>query len=95
MRAVSELVYGQLDASVHALAQMLALPPRARVAARLLPFATEGVAPLAQADLAELCGLSRKATNAHLAALEATGAIARAYGCIRILAPAVLERAAR
>ncbi|WBH17594.1 Crp/Fnr family transcriptional regulator [Sphingomonas radiodurans] len=84
-RAVSELVYGQLDASVHGLAQMLALPPRGRIAARLLLFAERGEAPLSQNDLAELCGLSRKSTNAHLAALEAEGMIRRGYGSIRLL----------
>lgn len=89
-QAVSSLVYAQLDASVHNLAQMLALPPRARIAARLLPFAEEGSAPLTQSDLAELCGLSRKATNAHVAALEATGAIRRGYAHIRIVDAAIL-----
>lgn len=84
-RGVSELVYGQLDASVHGLAQMLALPPRGRIAARLLLFADRGDAPLSQADLAELSGLSRKSTNAHLAALEADGVICRGYGSIRVL----------
>lgn len=88
--AVSTLVYAQLDASVHGLAEMLALPPVARIAARLRPFAESGVAPLSQADLAELCGLSRKTTNAHLATLEAAGAIARGYGCIRLIDAAVL-----
>jgi CRP-like cAMP-binding protein len=89
-QAVSELVYAQLDASVHGLAQMLALPPRARIAARLMQFAGERVAPLAQSDVAELCGLSRKAANAHLAALEALGAIIRGYGSIRLLDCALL-----
>lgn len=89
-QAISELVYAQLDASVHGLAQMLALPPRARIAARLMLFADERVVPLAQSDLAELCGLSRKATNAHLGALEAAGAIARGYGSIRLLDGAIL-----
>lgn len=84
-QAVSELVYGQLDISVHGLAQMLALPPRGRIAARLLQFAGPGAVPLSQTDLAELCGLSRKSANAHLAALEAAGVIRRGYGSIRIV----------
>ncbi|MEH3036988.1 MAG: Crp/Fnr family transcriptional regulator [Sphingomonas adhaesiva] len=91
-QAVSELVYAQLDASVHGLAQMLALPPRARIAARLMLFADDGIVPLAQSDLAELCGVSRKVANAHLAALEAAGAIARGYGRIRLLDPGLLGR---
>lgn len=94
-RAVSELVYAQLDASVHGLAQMLALPPRARIAARLLLFAEgDGEAPLSQADLAELCGLSRKSANAHLASLEATGAITRGYGRISLRDVALLRHTA-
>lgn len=91
-QAVSELVYAQLDASVHGLAQMLALPPRARIAARLMLFVDDGWVPLAQSDIAELCGLSRKAANAHLAALESAGAIARGYGNIRLLDRAILTR---
>ncbi len=94
-QAVSELVYGQLDASVHGLAQMLALPPRGRIAARLMLFADDGEAPLSQADLAELSGLSRKAANAHLGELEATGIIHRGYGRIRLLDVARLSRLAR
>ncbi len=94
-QAVSKLVYGQLDASVHGLAQMLALPPRARIAARLMVFADDAVAPLGQADLAELCGLSRKATNAHLAALESAGAIRRGYGRIALRDAGTLARLAR
>lgn len=84
-QAVSELVYAQLDATVHGLAQMLALPPRGRIAARLNLFAERGDVPLCQSDLAELCGLSRKSTNAHLAALESAGIILRDYRSIRLL----------
>ena len=88
-------MYGQLDASVHGLAQMLALPPRARIAARLMAFADSGVAPLTQADLAELCGLSRKAVSAHLATFERSGTIARAYGKVQLLDVAALARLVR
>jgi CRP-like cAMP-binding protein len=94
-RAVSELLYGQLDASIHLAAQMIALPPRARIAARLAMLARGERVPVSQADLAELCGLSRKATHAHLAALEAAGTIARGYRGITIRDLDRLERAAR
>lgn len=90
--ALSALVYAQLDASVHASAQMLALPPRGRVAARLLALAHEGMASATQADLAELTGLTRKAVNAHLAALEAAGAIRRGYRKILLADPTALAR---
>lgn len=78
-RALSEAVHGQLDAALVALAQQLTLAPLARVAARLLQFAQGAAVPLAQADLGELTGLSRKAVNAHLATLEQQGLIARGY----------------
>lgn len=93
-QGVSELVYGQLDASVHGLAQMLALPPAARIAARLMLFVDDGEVPLSQAGLAELCGLSRKTANAHLSSMEAAGVIARGYGSIRLLDRAALARLA-
>ena len=93
-RAVSALFYGQLDASVHLAANLLALPPRARIAARLRALATTGEARVSQSELAELCGLSRKATNAHLAAIERAGAIRRGYGTINIVAPQLLDRLA-
>ncbi|MBU7589655.1 MAG: Crp/Fnr family transcriptional regulator [Sphingopyxis terrae] len=83
-KATSELVYGQLDASVHGLAQMLSLRPRGRIAARLLTFARDADVPLSQSDLAELCGLSRKVVSAHLAALEQAGAIERGYRSIHL-----------
>lgn len=92
-QGVNELVYAQLDASVHTLAQTIALPPRARIARRLMLFADAGEAPLTQLDLAEWCGLSRKAANAHLAALERAGAIARGYGTVVLRDVAMLADA--
>lgn len=94
-RSVSELVYAQLDASVHGLAQMLALQPRARIVARLLAFADNGEVPLTQTDLAELCGMSRKAVSAHLGAWERSGAITRAYGRVRLIDTVALARLLR
>ncbi|WP_062768619.1 Crp/Fnr family transcriptional regulator [Sphingopyxis terrae] len=93
-KATSELVYGQLDASVHGLAQMLSLRPRGRIAARLLTFARDADVPLSQSDLAELCGLSRKVVSAHLAALEQAGAIRRGYRTIHLRDMAQLSRLA-
>lgn len=91
-RALSELVYEQLDAAVHLTAQLLALRPRARVAMRIALLAKDGVARVAQHDLAELTGLSRKAVNAHLAVLAELGVVAPGYGGIRVLAPAKLAK---
>lgn len=93
-RAMSELVYDQLDAAVHLTAQLLVLRPRARVAMRIALIAQDSVAHVGQGDLAELTGLSRKAVNSHLAALAALGIVAPAYGHIRVLDAAGLARVA-
>lgn len=94
-RALSEAVHGQLDAALVALAQQLTLAPLARIAARLLQFAQGAAVPLAQADLGELTGLSRKAVNAHLATLEAQGLIARGYRNVAVTNRPGLMRYAR
>jgi len=71
---------------------LLAFGARGRIAARLLALGAGGDVVLGQSDLAEMCGLSRKATNAHLAALERAGAIERGYGRIAITDAAALRR---
>lgn len=93
-RAVSALVYGQLDASVHLAAQLLVLSPRARIAVRIGMLASAGLANVSQSDLAELCGLSRKSVNGHLAALERAGLVRRGYTTIEVVDAAGLSRAA-
>lgn len=92
---ISELVYEQLDTIVHLAAQLLVLRPRARVAARLVQLAVEGQVHARQSDLAEMCGMTRKAMNDHLAALEHLGLIERGYGAIKLLSPAGLTRISR
>jgi CRP-like cAMP-binding protein len=92
---VSELVYEQLDAIVHLTAQLLVLRPRARVAARLLQLAVDGHVQARQSDLAEMCGMTRKAVNDHLAALEADGLIQRGYGAVTLLSAAGMTGIAR
>ena len=93
-RALSEAVQAQLDTTLVALSQLLCLPPRGRVAARLLQLARNGTAPLSQSDLAELTGLSRKVVNGHLGAMEHDGLIRRGYGRIALTDPARLARLA-
>lgn len=92
---ISELVYEQLDTVVHLAAQLLVLRPRARIAARLLQLAADGQVQVRQSDLAEMCGMTRKAINDHLAALEADGLIRRGYGAITLLSAAGIAAAAR
>jgi CRP-like cAMP-binding protein len=85
-RAVSELVYEQLDVAVRLAAHLLASGPRARICARLLLLAGDGRAvAVNQADLAEMCGLTRKTVNGHLRALERIGLLRLGYGEIALL----------
>lgn len=94
-RALADALHSQLDGMLAALGQMLLLPPRARIAARLLAQGrTNPQVMLSQNDVAEMCGLSRKSVNGHLAAMERAGLIERGYMAIRIHNPAGLRRMA-
>ncbi|MBO9695270.1 MAG: Crp/Fnr family transcriptional regulator [Sphingopyxis sp.] len=88
-RAIASLHYAQLRAMVQLIAEFTALPPRQRLAARLLRFATGQKDShrllLAQQDLADMTGLSRKTVNACLSELEARGLIRRKYASIDIV----------
>jgi len=93
-QALSALVYGQLRNMTQGLAELLALKPRERMIARLLQFAamTGGVAEVSQADLAEMIGVTRKAVNGWLGALEAEGRLRVGYGEVEVLDRPGLER---
>lgn len=94
-RATMALLYDQLDAAVHGAALNLCLSPRERVAARLAQLADDrGDVPATQADLAEMCGLSRKSTSGHILALAKRGWVAPGYGSLRVLDAAALRRVA-
>ena len=102
-RALADALHSQLDGMIAALGQMLLLPPRPRIAARLLALARPAPATasdgaprvtVTQAALAEMCGLSRKVVNGHLSVLEDAGAIERCYGEIHIRNAAALRRLA-
>ena len=53
---------------------------------------TGGEIVVSQADLAEMIGVTRKAVNGWLGALEGQGRVARGYGVITVLDRAGLER---
>lgn len=94
-RALAGALHSQLDGIIAALGQMLLLPPRARIAARLIALADAGgTIRLTQADIAEMCGLSRKSVNGHLSAMERAGWIERGYMEIMIRNPAGIRRVA-
>jgi CRP/FNR family cyclic AMP-dependent transcriptional regulator len=86
--AVIALLYDQLDAAVHAAALNLCLTPRQRVAARLAQLAdVEGVVAATQADLAEMCGLSRKSASGHILALAANDWVVPLYRSLLVVDP--------
>lgn len=99
-RAVAALAYTQLRAVTHANAELTALPPAPRIAARLLALAApKGTRPpialhLSQHALAELVGLTRKTVNAVLSDLESIGALKRGYNRLELLDLKVLRQAA-
>lgn len=99
-RAAAALAYAQLRAVTHANAELVALPPAPRIAARLLalsvPKATRPpiTLHLSQHALAELVGLTRKTVNAVLADLEKSGALHRGYNRLELLDLKALRHAA-
>lgn len=91
-REVAGLLYAQLGAILQLVAQLTALPPRARLAARLLQLEQNlGVVAASQGDLAEMVGVSRKAINGWLGEMAAKGWLKLGYGRIEILKPSALR----
>lgn len=94
-RAIASLHYAQLRAMVQLIAEFTGLRPRQRLAARLIRFA-QGLEPLqrlplAQQDLGDMTGLSRKTVNACLSEMERLGLVRRDYGAIEIVDLAGLQ----
>lgn len=87
-RAVATLVYFQLRNALQMAAEVAALPPRQRLASRLLMLARGRASPavlnINQQGLAEMIGLTRKTVNTHLAVLQREGAVRLDYGRIWI-----------
>lgn len=78
------------------LAEVLALPPRARFARILLRLAMpDGTVRVTQEELGTLAGMSRAAFRRAFVSLIETSVVHTDYGVIRILDRAALERAAR
>lgn len=86
--AVAALLYLQLRNLLNLVAELSALPPRARLAARLglmAANAKDGALGLSQEALGEMVGLSRKTVNVHLGAFERQGLIRRSYGRLEVI----------
>jgi len=75
-RALAASAYGYTRRTVRALAELIALPPRQRLAARLLlmagptPDAAPAVVNLTQQAIGEMIGVTRKTINGYLADFE-------------------------
>jgi CRP-like cAMP-binding protein len=74
-RALAASAYGYTRRTVRALAELIGLPPRQRLAARLLLMATpddagEPCVHLTQHAIGEMIGVTRKTVHTHLAAFE-------------------------
>jgi CRP-like cAMP-binding protein len=86
---VATLVYLQLRGALLMAAEAVALPPRQRLAGRLLMLvrAMDGVRTLrlSQQSLGELVGLTRKSVNRFLGELEAAGLVRLGYGELEVL----------
>ncbi len=93
--AVNTLLYRQLSQLVKWILELLALPPRARIATRLLammPYNRQAeVFSLSQQDFAEMIGLTRKTVSLHLGRLHDQGVLKLEYGRIHVLDRRALE----
>ena len=88
-RHVTALLYTQLAGAAALSVNMIHLPPRARIAARLLFLAGNDarngcVVGVTQSQLAELTGLSRKTVNGHLAHLAKKKLVLPLYGGMQL-----------
>lgn len=96
--AVSALLYRGVRDLIQLTAEVIALPPRQRLAARMLSLAYEKdesgkpLLRLSQQALAEMVGLTRKTVNGYLAEFERTGLIRRTYASTILLDPNGLRR---
>lgn len=89
-RAIAASTYADLRNALRMTAEVLALRPRQRIAARLLAIAGDGpfddnpVLRISQELLGEMMGVTRKTVNFHLAAFERDGLIRPGYGRIEL-----------
>ncbi len=99
-RALATSAYIYTRRTVRALAELISLPPRQRLAARLLlvaaarPSSTEPVVRLSQQAIGEMIGVTRKTVNAHLAAFERERLVKANYNRIILRDPKGLQRIA-
>ena len=92
-RAIAGFTYTNMRSTVRMAAEVISLPPRQRIAARLLAAAgghhqsqpgPRSIVRLSQELLGEMTGVSRKTVNAHLSAFQRNGLIQIGYGQMTI-----------
>ncbi|HWV13251.1 MAG TPA: Crp/Fnr family transcriptional regulator [Sphingobium sp.] len=97
-RAIADFAYANMRRTLHMLAELMALPPRQRIASRLLAAAVASdkglIVSLSQQTLAEMIGISRKTVNLHLSAFERAGLIRLGYGSIELVDSEALREVA-
>lgn len=99
-KAVAALAYQRSRDLLQLLAETIALPPRQRLAARMIRFAREDdesgkpMLRLSQEALSEMVGLTRKTVNGYFAEFEREGLIRRNYASTILLDPSGLQRVA-
>ena len=98
-RMIANSAYANLRRAMQMMVEAITLPPRPRIAARLLAMALphetgHAVIRLSQQMLGEMTGLTRKTVNTHLAAFEREGLVVIGYGGLEIRDPAGLRRVA-
>jgi CRP/FNR family transcriptional regulator, cyclic AMP receptor protein len=99
-RALAASAYSYTRRTVRALAELISLPPRQRLASRLLIMGdgpcgqSEPVVRLSQQAIGEMIGVTRKTVNAHLASFERAQLIKASYNRIILRDLAGLRRVA-
>ncbi len=99
-RVIAGLAYAQMRVTVQMLAQIVALPPRPRLAARLIALAAISGEPapvtlsIGQQALGELIGLTRKTVNGLLQDFAKEGLVRLRYAKLELVDLKGLETAA-
>ena len=90
-RAIADFTYANMRNVLRMAAEVISLPPRQRIVARLLAGAGDGdsgqspVVRISQELLGEMIGVTRKTVNLHLSQLERDGLIRLGYSRIELL----------
>ena len=90
-RAIAGFAYAHTRSALRMAADVISLPPRQRIAARLLTMGESNILHVNQELLGEMIGLTRKTVNQHLSALERAELVQIGYSKITICNAAGLQ----